>query len=287
MAALKTQTDQIRKAMDQISSRFKPVIDDGAEDLIDFFDFSYPEGQTPQDAMHHPYHIHGVATHLGVVYLLRPDTNTPEGQQWWRVQYDTDSASPTIRRDRVTQQEVIERASTESSNALLVYAHKEATSVADLPLSEALEAFVKRDNLLFMEELQKTHTGWEDVEYDTSADIPRGGWDQDPPGYNHDWADMSATEFHRGENFSDATLTPATDAGVQEMVEVNGGMDAMTGVSRASSVTVGRDDVDRDERTERAAQAHGVAGLVDVDMDDAQDDMRVQHIEVAEKKKGG
>jgi hypothetical protein len=270
--------------MDQISSRFKPVIDDGAEDLIDLSEIEYPEGQSPQDAMHHPYQLHGVATHLGVVYLLHPDINTPDGQQWWRVQYDTDSASPTIRRDRVTRQDVIERASTESSNALLVYAHKEATSLAPLPLSEALEEFVKRDNLLFLEELQRSNTGWEDVDYDTSADIPRGGWDEQPPGYDHhDWTDMSAAEFHRDANLSSATLTPMTehDDGVQEMIEINGGMDAMTGVSDASSVTVGRESMEMDER---ASQAHGVAGLVDVDMEDAQTDMRVQHIEVAERK---
>jgi hypothetical protein len=142
-SALDQQTKQVRETLDGISARFKPVVDDGAETLVDLTNTEYPEGQSPQDAMHCPYHLHGVATHLGVVYLLHPDSNpnTTGAQQWWRVQYETESSSPTIRRDRLTQQEVLERAATESASALLIYAHKDALSVPPEPLSKSLEDF--------------------------------------------------------------------------------------------------------------------------------------------------
>ena len=287
-SALTEQTKKVQETIRGISSRFKPVVDDGTESLIDITDSEYPEGQGPQDAMHHPYHLCGVATHLGVVYLQHPDpkSNVPGAKQWWRVQYDTEASSPTIRRDPVTQQDVLERAATESASALLIYAHADATSVEPLPLSKPLEDFVKKDGLNFMEELQKSAKGWEGMEYDTAGDVAQGGWDQNPPDYEHDWSNISAQEFHKHDsNMSSATLTPNTEhddgGGVQEMVEVNGGMDALTGISsRASSSTVEGDVMDVD--------AHGRASYVHSDqvMPDARDEPRVQHIEIAEKKGG-
>jgi hypothetical protein len=274
-----------------ISGRFKPVVDDSTETLIDLTETEYPEGRSPQDAMHHPYRLCGVATHLGVVYLLHPDTKsgTAGAQQWWRVQYDTESSSPTIRHDRLTQQEVLERAATESASALLVYAHNDATSVEPVPLSKPLEDFVKKDGWNFEEELQKIATGWEGMDYDTNGDVPQGDWDKRPPDYEQDWHSMSAREFHKHDrhdsNLSSATLTPNTehDDGVREMVEVNGGMDALTGVSSgASSSTIEGDVMDVD------GARHGMASFTDTAMEDvhAHDEPRVQHIEIAEKKGG-
>ncbi|KAH8733220.1 hypothetical protein GQ44DRAFT_23252 [Phaeosphaeriaceae sp. PMI808] len=132
LAALNEQTKQVQETLNSISNRFKPIVDDGAQTLIDLTEPEYPSGQSPQDAMHHPYHLCGVATHLGVVYLLHPDqasTTTPPTQQWWRIQYDTEISSPTIRRDILPQQEVLERAATESASALLIYSHASALSV--------------------------------------------------------------------------------------------------------------------------------------------------------------
>tara|TARA_R110002003_G_scaffold1277_1_gene22835 strand:+ start:20394 stop:21302 length:909 start_codon:yes stop_codon:yes gene_type:complete len=296
---LDAQTKQIRETLSGISGRFKPVVDDGAETLIDLTDTEYPDGQSPQDAMHHPYQLCGVATHLGVVYLLHPDptASTASAKQWWRVQYDTESSSPTIRRDRLTQEEVLERAATEFASALLVYAHKDAMAVEPLPLAKPLEDFVKKDGVNFMEELQKAATGWEGMDYDQGGDIPKGSWDtiNGPPHYDvdYDWNNMSAQEFHNRDrnnsNLSSATLTPNTEhddvgvgVGVHEMVEVNGGMDAMTGLSRASSSTVEGETMEVDG----SAREHGKASLTDREMVDVQDEPRVQHIEVAEKKGG-
>jgi hypothetical protein len=261
--------------------------------LIDLTEDEYPEGQSPQDAMHHPYHLHGVATHFGVVYLLRPDnkSGTSGAQQWWRVQYDTESSSPSIRWDRLTKQEVIERAATESASALLIYAHDDALSVEPEPLSKPLEEFVKKDGWNFEEELQRDATGWEDMEYDMSGDVPQGDWNNQPPDYDGDWNSMSAQQYHNkharhDSNLSSATLTPNTEhddngTGVQEMVEVNGGMDALTGVSsRASSSTIEGDAMDVD------GAIHGRASFTDTPMAEPQDAPRVQHIEIAEKKGG-
>jgi hypothetical protein len=290
LAALDEQTKQAREVLDGISSRFKPIVDDGAEALIDLNETSYPEGQSPQDAMQHPYHLCGVATHLGVVYLLHrdPKSPTPGGQQWWRIQYDTETSSPSIRRDRLTEQEVVERAATESSAALLVYAHKDALSVAPEPLSKNLEDFVKKDGWNFQEELQEDASAWEDM--DTSETAAVGEWNNPPPDYEYDWNSMSAQEFHKharhDSNLSSATLTPNTEhddgggGGVREMVEVNGGMDALTDTrSRASSSTIEGDVMEIE---------HGRAVMSDaVGMEDVRgEEPRVQHIEIAEKKGG-
>ncbi|KAH7386864.1 hypothetical protein DE146DRAFT_665859 [Phaeosphaeria sp. MPI-PUGE-AT-0046c] len=307
LATLDEQTKQVRSTLNSISSRFKPTVDDGAEVLIDLTEPEYPEGQSPQDAMHHPYHLRGVATHLGVVYLLHPDARSASAgaQQWWRVQYDTETSSPSIRHDRLTQQEVLERAATESASALLIYAHADALSVEPELLSKPLEDFVKKDGWNFQEELQRDATGWEDMEYETSNDVAKGTWDDtphqqqhQPPGYDSDWQSISASEYHNSHNrhdsnLSSATLTPNTEqddmgtaVGVQEMVEVNGGMDALTGVSsRASSSTVQGDDrMDIDEAM------HGAPNLMDAPVAETRDregdEPRVQHIEIAEKKGG-
>lgn len=281
--------------MDSISGRFKPLIDDGTDIVMDTTDIVYPEGQSPQDAMHHPYQLYGVATRRDVVYLLHPDikSNEPGAKQWWRMQYDTESTNPTIMRDCLTLQDVIERATSESASVLLIYANKAATSVEPLPLSKPLEDFVKKDKLNFLEELQKSATVWEG--YDDYENTAQANWDKNPQDQDYDWGSMSASQFHSRDrndsNMSSTTLTPNTEVGddspgVREMVEVNGGMDALTGLSRsASSVTIGREseamDVD-------GAKPLGKVNFTDVDMsiDDAADEPRTQHIEVIEKKGG-
>ena len=285
--ALEKQTQQIQKARDGISGRFKPPVDDGVKIDTDIADTVYPEGQSPQDAMEYPYQLCGVATRRDVVYLLHPDiaSDVPGAKQWWRMQYDTESANPVIMRDRLTLQEVLERATSESASALLVYANDTAMSSEPTPLSKPLEDFVKKDNLNFMEELQKNSTGWEDYA-DDDADVARGGWDNDPPAYEN-WNDMSAKAFHKhsrnDSNMSSATLTPNTeidDEGpvMQEMVEVNGGIDAMTGLS----------DTNNDNGFDiSASTSQADAKLIDIDDDDTQtDSLKTLHDDVGGKTGG-
>ena len=227
--------------LSKISARFKPVIDDANQITYS----EYPEGQSPNDAMHHPYRLRGVATHMGVVYLLHSIPGI-DISQWWRVQYDTDSGPTAIRRDRISEDEVLERAATESASVLLIYAHDDALSVTPVPLSKPLVDFVQRDNLNFIAELQADSSsgGWEDVAYDTNSDVPKGNWNPNPPDYETGWAAQSIREYHQHQrqesNMSSATLTPNTEhdddgGGVKEMVEINGGMDALVGLSSGPS----------------------------------------------------
>jgi hypothetical protein len=299
----------VQETLNSITNRFKPVINDGNEALIDLTAPDYPEGQSTQDAMHHPYQLCGVATRRDVIYLLHPDTtsNTPGAKQWWRVQYDTESGTANIIRDKIDQQQVLERATSEAASVLLVYANETALSETPLPLSKPLEDFVKKDKLCFLEELQKNHGmnagDWVDYgdepkgnwdEPKGNWDEPKGNWDEpkgnwepegnwskstDPPGYNHDWANISAQQYfdaNRKESSgqSSATLTPNTEAdgdpGVREMVEVNGGMDALSGLRS--------DPMDVDIQTQSTQ-------MVDVKEVPAEEP-KAQHIEFAQKKGG-
>jgi hypothetical protein len=285
LATLEEQKKQAQESMNNINNRFKPTIDDGAEPLIDLTEPEYPQGQSAQDAMHHPYNLYGVSTRRDVIYLLHPDitSNTPNAKQWWRVQYDSESGSANIIRDRVDLQQVLERATSEAASVLLIYANEAATSEAPLPLTKPLEDFVNKDKLAFLQELQTSHDLSAGGEWDDFGDEMRGDWNKEtgPPDYNHDWANISAQQFHdqsgkQSSGMSSATLTPNTemdgDGGVREMVEVNGGMDAMTGVNS--------DAMDVDTQTQsRDTQ------MVDVKEVPA-DDAKAQHIEFAERKGG-
>ncbi|KAF2994593.1 hypothetical protein E8E13_001864 [Curvularia kusanoi] len=288
LATLEEQQKQVQETLDSITNRFKPTIDDGNEALIDLTGTDYPEGQSAQDAMHHPYKLYGVATRRDVIYLLHPDTssNTPGAKQWWRVQYDNESGTANIIRDKVDQQQVLERATTEAASVLLIYANDAATSEPPLPLPKPLEDFVKKDKLCFLEELQRNHnpsadtSGW--VDY---GDEAKGTWNRSedlPPDYNHDWKNISAGEYYNAdlkqseEGLSSATLTPNTeageDAGVREMVEVNGGMDAANGLRS--------DPMDVDAETQRFDTQ-----MVDVKEVPAEE-TAAQHIEFAQRKGG-
>lgn len=303
MVALEDQTKQVEETLKSISGRFKPRVDDNAAELIDLSETKYPEGQSPQDAMHHPYRLCGLATNLGVVYLLHPDTqsNVKGARQWWRMQYDTESAN--IRRDRLNPDEVLERASSESASALLIYASDDAMDVEPLPLPKELHEFVKKDGVNFLEELQQSQTanGWD---YDTSGDVGQGGWDKvdyppDYEGYEHEWNSVDAQAFQphyrQDSNLSSTTLTPNTEhdddgGGVREMVEINGGIDAFTGLTHApstsSSQTIGRDSNDAMDIDAVRTKDHAPPSFTDMTMADVQDEPRVQHVEVLEKKGG-
>lgn len=274
------------EALNHITNRFKPTIDDGSEALIDLTEPDYPEGQSAQDAMHHPYKLCGVATRRDVIYLLHPDTtsNTPGAQQWWRVQYDNESGTANILRSRVDQQTVLERATSEAASVLLIYANEAATSEPLLPLSKPLSDFVKKDKLAFLEELQKNHdlgagTGWEDY-----GDEVKGDWNRDlnpnPPEYNHDWSNLDnqrhSENSKQSSDMSSATLTPNTEvgseAGVREMVELSNGTDAMNDL-RSDPMDVDAQSQSRDAQMLDAKEV-------------VPEESKAQHIEFADGKGG-
>ncbi|KAI4945806.1 hypothetical protein J4E91_007720 [Alternaria rosae] len=324
LAALEEQTEQVQKAILSVSGRFKPRVDDSADEAaatddqamdtttemtekveektFEPIEIVYPEGQAPEDAMERPYQLWGVATRRDVVYVRHPDikSDVPNATQWWRMQYDSESANPIIRRDTLSLQEVIERATTEAGSALLVYANEDATAAEPLPLPKPLQDFAKKDNLNFLHELQENATGWEG--YGDYGNTATGGWDTTvPPAFEEDngWSEISAKEFNSSSrprndsNMSSATLTPNTeiddDAPVtQEMVETNrGGTGAM---SSASSETVGRGDGDDAMDVDGAVneKMQSQVRFSDVDMEDvySQDRARIQRVDALEKKGG-
>ncbi|XP_014550761.1 hypothetical protein COCVIDRAFT_114639 [Bipolaris victoriae FI3] len=327
LATLEKQTEHTKNMIVGISGRFKPRVDDGATDddtgdatdgaagravaeSVEPVKIDFPEGQTPEDAMHYPYHLHGVATRRDVVYVRHPDiqSDVPGAMQWWRMQYDSESSNPIIRRDRLTLQEVIERATTESASALLVYANDDAMSVEPIPLAKPLLDFVKRDNLNFLEELQKNATGWEGYnDYDnagqTSWDNSTVRWDKPPvgdwvedtfPADNNEWSQISTKELHNrarnDSNMSSATLTPNTEVGDDNdasgaATQPNLARPAVSQLSNASSETVGRSDDAMDVDTQKLQNK---VSFSDVDMPDAMDEVDARHGKgVEETKKGG
>lgn len=309
LLALDLQAKDIQKAMQEVSSHFKPLIDDGADILTNPDRIIYPEGQSPQDAMKYPYRLCGVATRRDVVYLLHPDikSNIMNAKQWWRMQYDTESSNPLIRRDTQTLQEVLERATSESASVLLVYANEAAMSAVPASLSKPLEEFVKKDKLAFLEELQKNATSWDSYE-DEYSNVAQGGWDKDsidPSDFDssHDWKDISAQRYHQNqnstthlENMSSATLTPNTEMEgmdeeaqrgphMQEMIEVNGGMDAMMGLSSETLPTESMeidDDIHMHDKVEKSESQplERMDGIVT-------ESPLVEHVEVLSVEKKG
>lgn len=308
--ALDQQNKEIREILGGISNRFKPIVDDGVENSKDITTAKIPEGQSPQDAMKTPYRLYGVATRRDVVYLLHPvPESDPPTKQWWRVQYDAESASPTILRNAVSLSEVLERATTESASALLIYANDDALSVEPLPLSKPLEDFVKKDNFAFMEELQTART----ADWGYNVPTPQNDWDGNgnPAAWNDDeWGNNGTRDF-RNES---ETLTPNTEVEsveVQEIVaidwdnvtleeaeqgaEAGKGVEAMdvdagSGVGAGEAVKpVGKVSFKEDvEMMDGSASTSAGTGTITGGNanGDEKDDVTVQHIEVLEKKGG-
>lgn len=330
LETLEKQTELMKSTIVEISRRFKPRVDDGVTDgnagntvdgvankteteAVESDKVTLPDGQAPDDAMHHPYHLQGVATRRDVVYVRHPDikSDVPGAMQWWRMQYDSESSNPTIRRDRLSLQEVIERATTESASALLVYANDDAMSVEPTPLPKPLLDFVKRDNLNFLEELQKDAANWEafndygDVTQ-TEWDANQGRWDPPPEGDWEDatvpddsngWSQVSAKELknrtRNDSNISSATLTPNTEiddadnttSGTRYIAQPDIGTSAASQLSSASSETVGRSEDAMDLDSQRLQNR---VSFSDVDMPDVHEESRSQHVGVAgQEKKGG
>lgn len=329
LETLEKQMEHVKSTIVDISGRFKPRIDDGAPDdnygntadgvaekaeteAVKPDEIGLPEGQAPEDAMHHPYQLQGVATRRDVVYVRHPDikSDVPGAMQWWRMQYDSESSNPTIRRDRLSLQEVIERATTESASALLVYANDDAISVEPTPLPKPLLDFVKRDNLNFLEELQKDATSWESyndygnvaqTDWDTTTarwdKAPEGDWeDATVPDDSNGWSQVSAKELksraRNDSNISSATLTPNTEIddpdntipGARDTTQPDTVTRAASQISNASSETIGKTEDAMDVDTQKLQNK---VSFSDVDMPDVHDESRSQHDVVEEEKRKG
>ncbi|KAF2115070.1 hypothetical protein BDV96DRAFT_687792 [Lophiotrema nucula] len=327
LRVLDEEKTKIRKTLSTISDNFKAPIDDSTDSFMNTAqtDITTANGTSHERPLTHPYKLRGVSTRSGVFYILHPDTtsNISGAEQWWRMEYSTATSEAYIFREKVTLAQVLEKASSESNKALLVYANEEALSTrngqSDTP--GLLRQFIKQDNLKFLEELQSDYPGLDNV-FDPDANIkPLGDWDVDePPTYADDYAhhggtsvfgnqwtadpsygDISARDFHeqnsRSSDLSSATLTPNTepddevlpDSGT-EMREINGGIAAWAGgASDASSDTVGGEAMDVVD-SQATINPRDIE-MKDIDLSDppADRETTVSHIELvdSETKKGG
>ncbi|KAI0405240.1 hypothetical protein F4802DRAFT_606982 [Xylaria palmicola] len=119
-------------------------------------DSYHPEYWNP----HVKYLLRGVATTSEVAYVCVRDAENPPNHeepsvakdQWWKIGYIKGDASP-IKSEKVTAEDVLHAAGTESKNPILVYASEWALNVEPIPLSDALRLFVRTDNSDFEQEL--------------------------------------------------------------------------------------------------------------------------------------
>ncbi|KAI1121943.1 hypothetical protein F5Y10DRAFT_255215 [Nemania abortiva] len=106
------------------------------------------------------YLLRGVAPTPEVAYVCvrdgedsaNPGETSRVRDQWWKIGYVKSDASP-IKSEKVTLDDVLNAAGTDSRNPFLVYASEKALSQEPIPLSDALRMFVKADNRSFQQEL--------------------------------------------------------------------------------------------------------------------------------------
>ena len=110
----------------------------------------------------HKYTLRGVATTWQICYVLERTKPFKEDDlvslevddwQWWKLEYSSSDAKPVMT-TRVSEQEVLRAARTESRNVLLIYADESAINHSPTPLPSQLVNFVRMDNLSFQNELE-------------------------------------------------------------------------------------------------------------------------------------
>jgi hypothetical protein len=176
VARLQEQKEYIRKQISQLSNSSPP--------------------QLVQEGLKERYTLMGVATKPNITYVLRPkstlaedddnmstdsqDEATPDGMQWWRIEYAVNGSQPRISKSPVEGTMVIQAIEVEHTTALLVYASDRAADLSnynpDLP--PALQQFVEDDNLQFNIELHDATRNHPPPAYDGGYDahdseIPR------------------------------------------------------------------------------------------------------------------
>jgi hypothetical protein len=220
------QKQELQDTLNNTANAFRAPMEDVTNSEMDTSDSKvHPSATKPQIDFTEAYRLRGVSTRPNIFYLLHPDINSNvQGEmQWWRVEFCSYQTSESyIIREKVSLETVLEKASTEHTEALLVYANDEAINMGLVALSKPLQDFVQKDNLAFLEEIQSETMGttvigdWDNVRNDEPPD-----YNQYP--YNDDFQTISAAEFNRrvkkssdGEPssaFSSTTLTPNTEIG--------------------------------------------------------------------------
>ncbi|KAI0391272.1 hypothetical protein F5Y17DRAFT_441348 [Xylariaceae sp. FL0594] len=151
--------EDLKGYLDVVRKRLTCTEDEADDDLFVFRsnpDAYRPEYWNPSQK----YLLRGVATTHELAYVCvrdegdKPDPaeTTTARDQWWKIGYVKTDASP-IKAEKVTLDDVLQAAGTESRNPILVYASEVALNQERIPLPDALRTFVKYDNRCFQKEL--------------------------------------------------------------------------------------------------------------------------------------
>lgn len=152
-----------------------------------------PPPQLAEKGLKERYTLMGVATKPSITYVLQPeeededddhmstdnddDDGTPDGMQWWRIEYAANSSHPRILKTKVPGYTVLHAAEAEHTSALLVYASDRAVDDSNFEanLPPALQQFVKEDDAHFATELQDATVSRPPPAYDYPYDseVPR------------------------------------------------------------------------------------------------------------------
>ncbi|KAI8952734.1 hypothetical protein F4801DRAFT_577262 [Xylaria longipes] len=175
--ACKQKKEELNCYLDVVRKRLTCQEDEVDNDLYVFrsdSDAYRPEYWNPSIK----YLLRGVATTSEVAYVCVRDvedlSNTGESSvvkdQWWKIGYVKSDASP-IKSEKVTPDDVLHAAGTESKNPILVYASEAALAEEPIPLSDALRMFVKVDNRSFQQELAQEASSHETKTWNPEAQM--------------------------------------------------------------------------------------------------------------------
>ncbi|KAI0004023.1 hypothetical protein F4779DRAFT_621564 [Xylariaceae sp. FL0662B] len=161
LASCKSKIEEYRGYLEVISKRLtcqEHEVDDEQFVFRANPDAYHPEYWNPTQK----YSLRGVALTNELAYVcVRQEPaliNFEEAplltDQWWRIGYAEGDASP-VKTEKVTLDDVLQAAGTESKYPILIYATEAAMETAPIPLSDALRMFVRADNRTFQQELSR------------------------------------------------------------------------------------------------------------------------------------
>lgn len=185
--------------------------------------------QLEEEGLKERYTLMGVATKPNITYVLRvkagrdddnmstdsQDEATPDGMQWWRIEYAVNGTHPQISKVQVEGHMVIQAIEVEHTSALLIYASDRAVDFShynsDLP--PTLQKFIEDDNLHFNIELHdatRNHPPPAYNDYDVGdSEIPRQSIEPTPirrASMDSTCANLSGGNSRRGSFDDDAPI---------------------------------------------------------------------------------
>jgi hypothetical protein len=182
--------------------------------------------QLEQEGLKERYTLMGVATKASITYVLQPkeekdedddhmstendDEATPDGMQWWRIEYAVNGTQPRISKAKIEGDIVIQAVEVEHTSALLVYASDRAVDYShhDPTLPPALQQFVEDDDFHFNVELHDNARSHPPPAYDYAhdSDIPRPSIE---PGARRPSMDSTCAELGGGSTRGSPISGPA------------------------------------------------------------------------------